>query len=168
MMLQDITSKTLGESFLLDLQKAESRGLMFAALENIVSAYYPQHDLMVQIRKVSDFNSVAAYQSKLARIRIDYNARAVQEIRERLVGLNNFGQDNYKYKDKVVRKLNLLVNNRPTLDEIIYLTMNAYIERGYGSVEDFKKEISEHIKANAPHDGSEKLSIHCQEEVCRV
>lgn len=168
MMLQDVTPKTLGESFLLDLQKAESRGLMFAALENIVSAYYPQHDLMVQIRKVSDFNSVAAYQSKLARIRIDYNARAVQEIRERLVGLNNFGQDNYKYKDKVVRKLNLLVNNRPTLDEIIYLTMNAYIERGYGSVEDFKKEISEHIKANTPHDGSEKLSIHCQEEVCRV
>ena len=45
-----------------------------------------------------------------------------------------------KYKDKVVRKLNLLVNNRPTLDEIIYITMNSYVERGYGSVESFKKE----------------------------
>lgn len=168
MMLQDVTPKTLGETFLLDLQKAESRGLMFAALENIVSAYYPQHSLMVQIKKVSDFNSVAAYQSKLARIRIEYNAKAVREIQERLVGLNNFGEDNYKYKDKVVRKLNLLVNNRPTLDEIIYLTMNAYVERGYGSVEDFKREISEHIKANAPQNGGEKLSIHCEEEVCRV
>lgn len=168
MMLQDVTSKTLGETFLLDLQKAESKGLMFATLENIVAAYYPQYNLMFQIKKLSDFNSVAAYQSKLARIRIEYNAKAVHEIQERLVGLNNIGQDNYKYKDKVVRKLNLLVNNRPTLDEIIYLTMNAYVERGYGSVENFKKEISEHIEDNASHGGSEKLTIHCQEDVCRV
>ncbi len=168
MMLQDVTPKTLGETFLLDLQKAESRGLMFATLENIVAAYYPQHNLMVQVKKLSDFNSVAAYQSKLARVRIEYNAKAVNEIKERLVGLNNIGEDNYKYKEKVVRKLNLLVNNRPSLDDIIYLTMNAYVERGYGSVEDFKKEISEHIEKNTSKNGSEKLSIHCQEDVCRV
>ena len=168
MMSQNGTQKTFGETFLLDLQKAESRGLMFAALENIVAVHYPQYNLLVQINKVSDFNSVAAYQSKLARIRIEYNAKAVNEIRNRLVGLTNFGEDNYKYKDKVVRKLNLLVNNRPTLDEIIYITMNSYVERGYGSVESFKKEIAEHIKENSPQKGEEKLSIHCAEEVCRV
>lgn len=167
-MLQDAVQKTLGETFLLELKRAESRGLMFAALENVVAAHYPQYDLISQISKMSDFNSVATYQSKLARIRIEYNAKAVAEIRERLVGLNNFGQDNYKYKEKIVRKLNLLTNNNPTIDEIIYLTMNAYIERGYGSVEDFKRDICEHARSNASDGGNEKLSIKCTDDVCHV
>ncbi len=159
---------TLGESFLHQLQAAESKGLMFAALEKIVTTYYPQNNLLKSIDKLSDFYSVAAYQSKLARIRIEYNARAVKEISSRIVGLNNFGQDNYKYKDKIVRKLNLLINNRPTLDEMIYITMTSYVDRGYGSVENFKKEIAEHIKENMPVDGKSKLEILCKEDVCRV
>lgn len=159
---------TLGESFLQQLQAAESKGLMFAALEKIVTTYYPQNNLLKSIDKLSDFYSVAAYQSKLARIRIEYNARAVKEISSRIVGLNNFGQDNYKYKDKIVRKLNLLINNRPTLDEMIYITMTSYVDRGYGSVENFKKEIAEHIKENMPVDGKSKLEILCKEDVCRV
>ena len=113
-MLQDIKQSTLGEAFLLNIQKAESKGLLFAVLEDTVATYYPQNNLPVQLKKVSDFNSVATYQSKLARIRIEYNAKAVKEIQDRLVGLNNLGNDNYKYKEKIVRKLNLLRNNRPT------------------------------------------------------
>ncbi len=159
---------TLGENFLHQLQEAESKGLMFAALEKIVAKYYPQNNLLKSIDKLSDFYSVAAYQSKLARIRIEYNARAVKEISSRIVGLNNFGRDNYKYKDKIVRKLNLLMNNRPTLDEMIYITMTSYVDRGYGSVENFKKEITSHIKENMPVDGKSKLEIHCNEDVCRV
>lgn len=167
-MLQDIKQSTLGEAFLLNIQKAESKGLLFAVLEDTVATYYPQNNLPVQLKKVSDFNSVATYQSKLARIRIEYNAKAVKEIQDRLVGLNNLGNDNYKYKEKIVRKLNLLINNRPTLDELIYITMASYIDRGYGSVEDFKKEISEHIKDNSSKNGQEKLSIKCHEDVCHV
>ena len=167
-MTQDNTQITLGESFLLELQNAESKGLMFAALENIVAKHYPKNNLLTNIEKVSDFYSVAAYQSKLARVLIDYNARAVKEIRTRLVGLNNFGEDNYKYKEKIVRKLNLLINNRPTLDELIYITMSSYVDRGYGSVENFKSEISSHIKENTSEKGRTKLEILCKENVCRV
>ena len=34
--------------------------------------------------------------------------------------------------------------------------------------EDFKKEISEHIKDNSSQNGQEKLSIKCHEDVCHV
>ncbi|MBP5399812.1 MAG: hypothetical protein J6Y53_05305 [Alphaproteobacteria bacterium] len=167
-MMQNNPQITLGESFLLQLQEAESKGLMFAALEKIVATYYPQNDLLKSVEKLSDFYSVASYQSKLARIRIEYNARAVKEISSRIVGLNNFGQDNYKYKDKIVRKLNLLINNRPTLDEMIYITMASYVDRGYGSIESFKKEIADHIRENMSASGQTKLEIQCQEDVCQV
>ena len=60
-MTQDNTQITLGESFLLELQNAESKGLMFAALENIVAKHYPKNNLLTNIEKVSDFYSVAAY-----------------------------------------------------------------------------------------------------------
>lgn len=167
-MAKDNAQVTLGEKFLHELQNAESKGLMFAALEKIVAEHYPRNNLMTGVEKVSNFYSVAAYQSKLARVRIEYNAKAVKEISNRLVGLNNFGEDNYKYKEKIVRKLNLLVNNRPTLDELIYITMTSYVDRGYGSVESFKKEIASHINENTPKAGQTKLAIECQESVCLV
>ena len=98
--------------------------------------------------KVSDFASVVTYQGKLAKIRIDYNIKAINEIHHRLVGLVNFGEDNYKYKEKMIRKLNLLIRNYPTAEEIIYLVMAYFIQKGYGTVEDFKKDLKEHIEAN--------------------
>ncbi len=145
-MLHDTMQKTLGEFFLVDLQNAESGGLMFETLKNITSTYYPQSNLISVLDHISDFDAVAKYQGKLARVRIDYNAKAVNEIRTRLIGLNNFGEDNYKYKDKIVRKLNLLLNNRPTLDEMIYIAMSAYIERGWGKASDFKREFTNYIQ----------------------
>ena len=165
-MLQNVSKSTLGEAFLLELNKAESKGLMFLALEDFVAAHYPQKNLSREIGRVSDFYSVAAYQSKLARIRIEYNANAMREISNRLIGLNNFGNDNYKYKNKIVRKLNLLIKNLPTLDELIYITIAAYVERNYGSVYDFKEEIIAHIRANRSELGVEKLSVRCDENVC--
>ena len=167
-MSQNITKLTLGEAFLLELNKSESKGLMFLALENFVAAHYPRNNLTKQINRVSDFYSVAAYQSKLARIRIEYNARAVREIEARLVGLNNFGNDNYKYKEKIVRKLNLLINNLPTLDDIIYIAMATYVDRNYGSVYDFKEELIAHISENRADLGTEKLSVRCDDNVCHA
>ncbi len=164
-MLQNVVQLTLGEAFLLELNKAESKGLIFAALEDFVAAHYSPKNLSSYIKKLSDFYSVAAYQSKLARIRIEYNAKAVKEISERLVGLNNFGQDNYKYKEKIVRKLNLLINNLPTLDELIYIAMAFYVDHGYGSIEDFKQQIDAHIRDVSQ---SDKLSVSCRDNVCQV
>lgn len=167
-MAENNIQMTLGESFLLQLQEAESKGLMFAALEKIVAAHYPKNDLLKNVDKLSNFYSVAAYQSKLARIRIEYNAHAVREISNRIVGLNNIGPDNYKYKEKIVRKLNLLINNRPTLDELIYIAMASYVDRGYGSVESFKQEIASYIQEDAEANNARKLEIHCQGDVCSV
>lgn len=167
-MLKDSVQKTLGEEFILNLQSTESDGLMFAALEDMVAVNYPQSDLIPQVKKLSDFESVVKWQGKLARVRIEQNAKAVREIGSRLIGLNNFGKDNYKYKDKIVRKLNLLVNNRPTLDEMIYITMASYIERGWGSVEDFKSGLEKHVKENAPIRGCDKLPVRCVSDVCSV
>jgi len=164
-MMQNVSHVTLGEAFLLDLSKAESKGLLFAVLENFTAEHYSTNDLLSQIKKVSDFYSVAAYHNKLARIRIDYNAKAVDEISKRLVGLNNFGNDNYKYKEKIVRKLNLLINNLPTLEDLIYITMASYVDRGYGAVADFKTELAAHISDNI---SKEKLSIECSETECRA
>lgn len=142
------TKKLFGENFLLNLQKAASKGLLFAVLEETVSRFYPNYDLDKQLKRASDFDSVASYQAKLARVRIEYNAKAVRDIHQRLVGLTNFGEDNYKYKEKIIRKLNLLINNYPTIDEIIYLAMAEYIGREYGHANDFKRELSEFLRTS--------------------
>ena len=138
--------KTFGEIFILDLQNAETKGLMFSVLVEAVSSYYPKYNLLIQVKKVSDFNSVATYQGKLARIKIEYNAKAAKEIHSSLVGLKNFGEDDYKHKERLIRKLNLLLNNNPTIDEVIYITISIYIAKGHGSAEKFKKELAEHLK----------------------
>ena len=99
----------------------------------------------------------------------DSNAKAVRDIHQRLVGLTNFGEDNYKYKEKIIRKLNLLINNHPALDEIVYIAMASYIARGYGNAEKFKRELKEHMKDNRPADGvSKMLPISCEADVCSV
>lgn len=168
-MTGEVTKKTFGESFLLDLQTAESRGLLFAVLEKAAARVYPQYDLEIQLKKLSDFDSVAAYQDKLARVRIEYNAKAVRDIHHRLVGLTNFGEDNYKYKEKIIRKLNLLITNYPTLDEILYITMASYIARGYGKAEQFKKELAAHIRDNRPDSGGLKAApINVEADACNV
>ena len=140
---------TFGERFLLDVQNAESKGLLFAVLEEAASRFYARESLSKQLQRVSSFDSVAVYQSKLAKVRIEYNARAVKEIHGRLVGLANFGEDNYKYKEKIIRKLNLLINNYPTMDEIIYITMAEYIARGFGNAESFKHGLKERLSETA-------------------
>lgn len=168
-MTGDAAKRTFGENFLLELQKAESRGLLFAVVEDTAARFYPQYNLEVQLGKLSDFDSVAVYQNKLARVRIEYNAKAVRDIHQRLVGLTNFGEDNYKYKEKIIRKLNLLINNHPALDEIVYIAMASYIARGYGNAEKFKRELKEHMKDNRPADGvSKMLPISCEADVCSV
>lgn len=164
------THNTFGENFLLSLHKAESKGLLFAALEEAVARYYPQYNLLVQLSKLSNFDSVAKYHDKLARVRIEYNAKTVHELRQRLIGLNNIGgEDNYRYKEKMVRKLNLLINNHPTLEDVIYIAAAAYCGRGYGSVERFKTELAEHYRENKGDiSGAEMLGITCENEECRV
>ena len=160
-MTGDAAKRTFGENFLLELQKAESRGLLFAVVEDTAARFYPQYNLEVQLGKLSDFDSVAVYQDKLA--------KAVRDIHQRLVGLTNFGEDNYKYKEKIIRKLNLLINNHPALDEIVYIAMASYIARGYGNAEKFKRELKEHMKDNRPADGvSKMLPISCEADVCSV
>ena len=73
-----------------------------------------------------------------------------------MVGLKNFGEDNYKYKEKIIRKLNLLINNHPSVDDLVYMAMTAFIERGFGSAKDFKQEYKKWMN-DEPH--SEKLSV---------
>lgn len=160
-MLHDVIQKTLGEFFLIDLQNAESKGLIFETLKDITSSYYPQTNLISVLDHISDFDAVAKYQGKLAKLRIDYNAKAVNDIQTRLVGLNNFGEDNYKYKDKIVRKLNLLINSRPTLEETIYIAMSIYIEHGWGKADDFKRELGEYFQETeaVENSGAEDVSL---------
>ncbi len=148
-MTNEMIDKTFGEGFLLAVEKSQNQQKLFAVLEDAVSQFYPQYDLSAQLVRLSDFESVAIYQNKLARIRIDYNAKAVREIYQRLIGLKNFGNDNYKYKEKIIRKLNLLINNYPTIDEIIYIVMAAYVMCGYGNVKKFKKELCAYINENS-------------------
>ena len=147
--------KTLGENFLLELQQAATKGLLFAATKSYVKRLYPQSDILKVFARVSDFDAVVTYQAKLAIVRLEYNVRAIKEIHQRLVGLKNFGEDNYKYKEKIIRKLNLLINNHPSADDMVYMAMTAYIERGFGSAKDFKQEYKKWM-SDEPH--SEKLS----------
>ena len=134
------SKKVLGERFLLELQQASTKGLLFAATKSYVKRLYPQNDILKVFVRVSDFDAVVTYQAKLAKVRLEYNVRAIKEIHQRLLGLKNFGEDNYKYKEKIIRKLNLLINNHPSVDDMIYMAMAAYIEHGFGSAKDFKQE----------------------------
>ena len=48
-MTGDAAKRTFGENFLLELQKAESRGLLFAVVEDTAARFYPQYNLEVQL-----------------------------------------------------------------------------------------------------------------------
>jgi len=148
-MNNDVAHKTFGENFLLGLHNTESKGVLFALLEETIARHYPRYNLLEKLEAISDFDSVAAYQAKLAKLKIEYNAKLVNELRRRLIGLNNLGNgDRTRNKEKTVRKLNLLINHYPTLEDIIYITVATYINRGYGNTEKFKKELAEHYAHN--------------------
>ncbi len=132
--------KIVGEKFLLELQQAPTKGLLFAVVEKYVGSLYPQNDILKVFARVSDFDAVVTYQAKLAIVRLEYNVHTIKEIHQRLIGLKNFGEDNYKYKEKIIRKLNLLINNHPSVDDMVYMAMSVFIEHGFGSVKDFKQE----------------------------
>lgn len=137
---------TFGEGFVFGVEKTETKGLLFAFLEDTVRKNYPQYKLADWVDRVSDFDSVAVYHSKLARIRIDYNAKAVQDIQQQLIALNNhLCEEDHKNKEKIVRKLNLLTNNYPSIDEVVYISMVVYISREYGCVKDFKNELKKYL-----------------------
>lgn len=165
-MQENVMQKTIGEDFLLSLQNAENVTALLTVLKNFITTFYSHKNLISQVGKLSDFESVVKYQSKLARLRIEYNARAAEDFQSRLVGLNNFGNDNYKYKDKVVRKLNLLINNRPSLDDTIYLTMNAYICNGWGSVDDFKEELKKQYTEEIVLSNDSLKTTEIQVDIC--
>lgn len=143
--MSSIFQTTLGEELLTKLQKAESGGQIFAILGEKTTEIYPEQSLYCYLDQLTNFDSVAIYQSKLTKIRIEYNATAIKELHQRLVGLKSVGEDNHKYKEKMIKKLNLLLNNHPSLDEMIFLAMAEYIGRGYGSVEKFKKELRTYL-----------------------
>ena len=82
--------KNFGETFLLTCKMPAAEGCCLPFLEKAAAKICPQNDLVKQLAKVSDFASVAAYQDKLARIRIEYNARTNRDIHQRLIGWGKF------------------------------------------------------------------------------
>ena len=144
-MSDDKEKRISGEAFLTELQQATSRGVLFAITENYVKSLYPQSDLLKLLNRMSDFDAVVIYQAKLARVRVEYNMKAIREIHQRLVGLKNFGEDNYKYKEKIIRKLNLLINNHPPAEDMLYMAMASYVEHGFGNVKDFKSDYEKWV-----------------------
>ena len=138
-----VIPKTFGEKFILGIESSEVKGLLFESLEDTLKKHYPQHDITKHLVKLSDFNSVVTYQAKLAVIRIMYNANTIREIEDKIVALAD-GRN--EHKERMIKKLNLLINNNPGIDDLIYICMSAYIIKGYGSAKTFKTEFGRFVK----------------------
>ncbi len=143
-----LQKETIGEIFLHELKNTrKSKGSLFSLLYETIQKEHPsEEEILNTLNKIKDVNEAVIYDASLARFQIERNGRNIRKTIDEIRSMKVIGQDNFKYKMLMIRKLNVLAAMTPEILTYVVLVAEAFIRSGYGNAKKFKKDFGDYIK----------------------
>ena len=124
-----LVKETKGEVFIKAIEEAKNnKGHIFSLLLETLQNEYPQAEAVTIVNKVKNFDALVNYD-------------AMEDISSTEV----LGEDNFKYKQLMIKKLNVLASINPDAKTYADLAAAAYISQGFGDAKLFKREFTNYV-----------------------
>ena len=109
-----LVKETKGEIFIKKIEKPKSnKGHIFSLLLDTLQNEYPQAEAVSIVNKVKNFDALVNYDASLAKFQIARNGDNVRKTMEDISSMKVLGKDNFKYKQLMIKKLNVLASINP-------------------------------------------------------
>ncbi len=141
-----LVKETKGEVYIKKIDAAkQNKGHIFSLLLETLTQEYPQAEAVSIVNKIKNFDALVNYDASLARFQIGRNADNVRKTMEEISSIKVLGKDNFKYKQLMIKKLNVLASLNPDAKTYADIAAAAYIEQGFGDVNVFKREFTNYV-----------------------
>lgn len=141
-----LSKHTSGEAFLNKVADAGAgKGALFALLHETLRNEYPNLHLSTIINQLKNFDALVNYDASVAKFQIQRNAENIAKTLEEIKNIKVLGKDNFKYKDMMIRKLNVLAAIKPDAKALADIIAAEYIAQGYGNIGSFKCEFMHYV-----------------------
>ena len=138
-----LVKETKGEIFIKKIEKAKSnKGHIFSLLLDTLQNEYPQAEAVSIVNKVKNFVN---YDASLAKFQIARNGDNVRKTMEDISSMKVLGKDNFKYKQLMIKKLNVLASINPDAKTYADIAAAAFIAQGFGDITVFKREFTNYV-----------------------
>ncbi|MBQ8465800.1 MAG: hypothetical protein IJ545_07320 [Alphaproteobacteria bacterium] len=141
-----LSKQTSGEDFLKEVSEAgTNKGALFALLYETLQTEHPKLHLSTIINQLKNFDALVNYDASVAKFQIKRNAENIAKTIDEIKNIKVLGKDNFKYKDMMIRKLNILASIKPDAKSLADIIAAEYIARGYGNIGSFKCEFMHYV-----------------------
>lgn len=141
-----LSKKTSGERFLQQVAEAgENKGSLFALLYETLQNEYPNMHISSVIGQIKNFDALVNYDASVAKFQIKRNAENINKTLQDIKQIKVLGEDNFKYKGLMIKKLNALSAVKPDAKALADIIAAEFIARGYGNINSFKCEFTHYI-----------------------
>ena len=141
-----LVKETKGEIFIKKIEKAKSnKGHIFSLLLDTLQNEYPQAEAVSIVNKVKNFDALVNYDASLAKFQIARNGDNVRKTMEDISSMKVLGKDNFKYKQLMIKKLNVLASINPDAKTYADIAAAAFIAQGFGDITVFKREFTNYV-----------------------
>lgn len=141
-----LVKESKGEIFIKAVEEAKNnKGHIFSLLLDTLQNEYPQAEAVTIVNKVKNFDALVNYDASLAKFQINRNGDNIRRTMEEISSIKVLGDDNFKYKQLMIKKLNVLASINPDDKTYADIAASAYISQGFGSVQQFKREFTNYV-----------------------
>lgn len=156
-----LSKETFGERFLIEVAHASiNKGSLFALLYETLQNEYPNLHSSSVINQIKNFDALVNYDASVAKFQIKRNAENIHKTMEEIKNTKVIGKDNFKYKELMIKKLNVLSSIKPDAKMIADIIAAEFIAKGYGNVNSFKCEFTNYIHS------LHSISTAADDDVC--
>lgn len=141
-----LSKETTGEQFLNQVTEANAnKGSLFSLLHETLQTFYPNLRSGMVINQVKNFDALVNYDASVAKFQIKRNAENIRKTLDEINKIKVLGEDNFKYKNMMIKKLNALAGVKPDAKALADIVAAEFIARGYGNVNSFKCEFTNYV-----------------------
>ncbi len=141
-----LVKETKGEIFIKQIEKAKTnKGRIFSLLLETLQNEYPQAEAVTIVNKIKNFDALVNYDASLAKFQITRNGDNIRKTMEDISSMKVLGKDNFKYKQLMIKKLNVLASIHPDAKTYADIAAAAFIAQGFGDVKVFKREFTNYV-----------------------
>ena len=157
-----LVKETKGEFFIKAIEEAKNnKGHIFSLLLETLQNEYPQAEAVTIVNKVKNFDALVNYDASLAKFQIGRNGDNIRKTMEDISSTEVLGEDNFKYKQLMIKKLNVLASINPDAKTYADLAAAAYISQGFGDAKLFKREFTNYV-----HNLHNISTVGCWDTAC--
>lgn len=141
-----LSKQTFGEDFLQKIDDAgKTKGSLFALLHETLQNEYPNIQMGSVISQIKNFDALVNYDASVAKFQIKRHAENLTKTMDDIKKIKVLGKDNFKYKEMMIKKLNVLAAIKPDAKALADLIAAEFIAKGYGNISSFKCEFTNYI-----------------------